>query len=182
MKWQTHVQPPPCPYSGASRRTHRSEASPVKHSGIQVSASRLLSRSLPVRKKPPAQQNPRKTRPIRYIRNPDCTTPSIRTIRHAAYGSVMQIDRKPVFSKQDFGETGGTICLPHRFQSFFDVPKSATPARQSPLAPDLRHPPERENTSGILHRSGPVSPGKPRFGKPVGPAFPAKMFSKEKRR
>lgn len=26
----------------------------------------------------------------------------------------------------------------------------------------------------------PVSPGKPRFGKPVGPAFPVNMFSKEK--
>ena len=65
----------------------------------------------------------------------------------------MQTDRKPVSSKQDFSETGGTICLPHRFQSFFDVPKSAIPARQNPLVPDLRYPPERENTTGILHRS-----------------------------
>ena len=87
------------------------------------------------------------------------------------------------FSKQDFGETGGTICLPHRFQLFFEVSKSAIPARQSPKAHLYRisgTPPERENTTGILHHLAPVSPGKPRFGKLVGPAFPVHMFSKEK--
>lgn len=132
---------PPCPYTGASRRAHHPEPSLVKHSCMQVSASRLLSSPLPIRKKPPAQQN---------SQNRILVKPAARFVCPIDFNCFLRFRNPPsLHGKAHLYRISGT------HQNGKTPPASCIdPA--------------------------PVSPGKPHFGKPVRPAFPVDMFSKEK--
>ena len=152
MKWQTHVHPRPV----------RTPERPAGHTGPKRHRSNIPACRFPPPVCCPAPCPSGKNRRHNSPPIPDRSdTPEIRFAQPRQSGPSGMLPVVPLCRLIENRYPQNRISVKpaarfvcpinfHRFLTFRNPP-----ARQSPLVPDLRHPPERENTTGILHRSGP---------------------------